>query len=159
MVQATSYQQENAPKPNNHPLAGVVSSASSLIGDVVELGELQVSLVRADAKKALSGSAFPIGMITVGIVGFISGIPLLGFALASWLESEMHWTPWKAQLSSGLILIAVACIFAFLGYQGIRSALNVFERSSKELSTNVAWLKSLLKGQHSPNHNSSHGDI
>lgn len=158
MVQATSYEQESAPKPKVHPLAGVVSSASSLVADVVELGELQVSLAKADAKKALSGSAFPIGLLTVGVVGFISGIPLLGFALASWLEKQMQWTSWKAQLSSGLILIVIASLFAFLGYLGIRSALKTFERSTTELSNNVAWLKSLLKSQHSIDNYSSHGD-
>lgn len=158
MAQSTYYQQENAPKPNTHPLAGVVSSASSLIGDVVELGELQVSLARADAKKALSGSAFPIGLLTVGVVGFISGIPLLGFALASWLETEMQWTAWKAQLSSGVLLVFIATLFAFFGYLGIRSALGAFDRSAQELSTNVAWLKSLLKSQHSTKTNSSNGD-
>ena len=159
MVQTTYYnQQDSAPKPRIHPFAGVVSSASSLVGDVVELGELQVSLARADAKKALNGSAFPLGLITVGVVGFISGIPLLGFALASWLETEMNWTAWKAQLSSGLLLVVIASLFAFIGYLGIRSAMKAFDRSSKELSNNVAWLKSLLKSQHSINTNSPDGD-
>lgn len=158
MVQSTYPENEDSPKTRIHPFAGVVSSASSLVGDVLELGELQVSLAKADAKKALKGSAFPLGLITVGIVGFISGIPLLGFALASWLETEMNWTSWKAQLSSGLMLIVVASLFAYLGYLGIRSALNAFERSSKELSNNVGWLKSLLKSQHSSTNNSSYGD-
>ena len=158
MIQSTSHATEDYTKPRIHPLAGVVSSASSLVGDVLELGELQVSLAQEDAKKALRSSAIPAGLITVGVVGFISGIPLLGFALASWLESEMDWAPWKAQLSSGIALIVVATLFASLGYLGIRSALTAFRRSTNELTNNVAWLKSLLKGQHSQTSSTHSGD-
>jgi hypothetical protein len=127
------------------PVTGIAQSLAALAGDVVELTELNVRLVREDAKLAGQKALSPAIWLTVGIALLVACLPVLGFGLASCLAEFSGWKLWIAQLLIGAIMGAAAvgiCVYALLS---IRRAGAQFGRSTKEIANNVAWIKSVIR--------------
>ncbi len=156
MIQsATENRKSASSEPVTHPFSGLLRSASLLASDVIELGELQVALAKDDSRIAVRNSIFPGILLVFGLVALITGLPLLGFGLSSWLVETQGWSEWKAQLMTGALLIGVATLSILIGYFGLKAALKSFSRSSSELSKNLAWFKLLITTNHQDTNRSS----
>jgi uncharacterized membrane protein YqjE len=119
---------------------------------LLDLIELQVELLKVDAREGFRSLAPPAILIGVGVVIVFGGIFILLLAVAALLN---EWAGWSAALSLftaavlGLLLTVGAVVLA---WQLTRKALSTFDRSKTEFQNNVTWLKTSLAN---PSHDSS----
>lgn len=139
--------QVTSPNSNVNPVAGVASSIADLAGDVVELAELNVRLVKADAREAGQRVIRPILLLMISLAMMIACLPVIGFGLASAVAVSFDWSLWLSQLLVGLLMAALAIAMCLGSLSRIKSAASPFQRSSTELANNVDWFKSVIKRQ------------
>jgi hypothetical protein len=128
------------------PIGGLLSSASDVAVDILELGELQAQLTRMDAKTALERSVAAFSLVIGGAAIIIACLPLIAFALAEVLSDQLDWKPWFSQLVIGLLSTCIGLIVITVGVYRTRYAITAFESSSAEFTNNVTWLKKLIRG-------------
>jgi uncharacterized membrane protein YqjE len=145
----SNHRNENIADPTRHrenPVAGVVSSASEVAGDFVELAELQVKLVRADLKAAINHAIWPLGFVVIGTVIGVAALPSITIGLALLLDSQTQLALWASQLIVGSSLIVVAIVMILIAVRSLRNAFNELNTSTAELAKNVAWIKEVVRG-------------
>lgn len=131
-------------KPEN-PMLGVVSSASEVAGDMIELAELQVKLLRTDVKDLIQRAKLPLVVLIVGMVAAIAALPTLTFGLAQWLAQRMDIALWTSQLIVGVAILAIAILFVAIAVARLQHALAALHTTTSELAKNFAWLKELVQ--------------
>lgn len=131
---------------SSNPIAGLISSASDVALDIMEVGELQVQLARLDAKIAMERSLVAALLVIGGWVLTVACLPLMAMGVASWMADQLPWALWKAQLLVGVLATCLALLLTTLGGYRLRYALRAFSRTTSELEKNVSWLKQLVRG-------------
>lgn len=126
------------------PVSGFAGQAANVMGDLLELAELQSRLAKADAKLAAGRMIRPIALLLVGICGALASLPVLTMGLAGCLAAVTELSLWQAQLVVGLIVALAAVATIYLSVKAIRRSTLPFERSATQLTYNIAWLKSVL---------------
>ncbi|QDU95389.1 phage holin family protein [Lignipirellula cremea] len=130
---------------NGQNVASFTRGAGELAHDVIELGELQVNLLRADVSEALERSTLPAIVVAIGLVAAASCAPAIvlsvGFALA-------EFTP--LSVAGGLAIASVSVFVLSMAAAGLaawrmKSSFAVFHRSMDEFSRNVRWIKAVLR--------------
>jgi hypothetical protein len=126
------------------PIRRTVASFSSVLGASIDLASLQLRLLKSDAKAAsqhakpfLGASVFALGLI-------LSSLPLLGLGLASLLAELTDMPVWLSQLSVGGLFLLMAAILLAVAWSQIKGIPKSFERSQREASDNIAWLRQTI---------------
>ncbi|MFO0921285.1 MAG: phage holin family protein [Pirellulales bacterium] len=128
------------------PLHEMGTLGSHVAAAVVELSELQWHLLIADSKLAFNQSLRSILALVLCGIACLAGVPILSLGLAYGLHAWMGWSLWLCHCVVGLGLLLFGGIAAGLSLYHAASSFQHFHRSANELSTNLAWLKSILRG-------------
>jgi hypothetical protein len=144
-----STSQHNNISPS--PIGGVLSSASDVALDIIEVGELQVQLARLDAKTASTRSITAFAFVIGGTMINVACLPLVAMALANILSDLLDWELWISQLVVGMLSTCIGVSLIIFGAYRLLYAISAFERSSTEFTHNVSWLKQLVRGLKSSN--------
>jgi uncharacterized membrane protein (DUF485 family) len=130
--------------------AGV--EVGKLLRRLLDLIELQVELLKLDAREGFRSLAPPAILFGAGVVAAFGGIFVLLLMVAALLN---EWAGWSLTLSLftaavfGLLLTVGAVLLA---WQLTRRALSTFDRSKTEFQNNLTWLKTSLAN---PSHDNS----
>ncbi|MCC7336574.1 MAG: phage holin family protein [Pirellulaceae bacterium] len=139
----------NGASKRHSPVSGFAGQAANVLGDLLELAELQARLAKSDAHLTFTRMTRPVAVLLVGICAALASLPVLTIGLASCLDALTVLNAWQAQLLIGLLVAAVAVMAIYLSVKSIRRSALQFERSASELARNIAWLKSILGSSHS----------
>lgn len=139
----------NGANKRHSPVSGFAGQAANVLGDLLELAELQARLARSDAQLAASRMTRPVAVLLVGICAALASLPVLTIGLATCLDALTPLNAWQAELFVGLLVAAIAVTAIYLSVKAIRRSALQFERSASELARNIAWLKTILGNTHS----------
>ncbi|MDZ4848718.1 MAG: phage holin family protein [Pirellulaceae bacterium] len=131
---------------NPSPLRGFADQAAEVTSDILELAELQVGLTKADVVLAAKVAKFPFIFLVIGACTSVAALPVLMLGLTGWLSANSNLLPWHSQLIIGGAFMLLAVIAILLSFHGLVRAIGIFQRSTDELSKNVAWLKTIFRG-------------
>ena len=126
------------------PVRGVTQGAWSVIGDALDLLELQTRLLREDATNCIQQAKPSVTGLVVALGLLLSCLPVLGFGLAELLSWSLEWPLWICQLLIGGIFLAVGCGIALLCVKRLKTALTAFSTTQREAAANIAWLRQTI---------------
>lgn len=129
-----------------NPLAGLLSSASDVALDIMEIGELQVRLAKLDTQAAIDRSIVGATLVVGGGAMIIASLPLIALGLAHAISDQFELSLWKVQMAIGAISTCIALLLVAIGAMRLRYATTAFSRTASEFSNNVNWLKHLMRG-------------
>jgi hypothetical protein len=132
--------------PTINPLTGLLSSASDVAIDIMEMGELQVRLAKLDTQSAIDRSIVGAILVFGGGAMAIASMPLIALGLANAISDNFDIPLWKVQIVIGAASTCSALLLVALGAIRLRYAMTSFSRTSSELLNNVNWLKQLVRG-------------
>ncbi len=145
MIAPTSRKQDEVQHRN--PLFAVASRAADVAGDFVELVELQVKLAKFDAQTLVQKSGPTIIAMMFAAILALSAFTVLLGALCTALAELAGLKVWVSQLIvSSATLVAVAVI-VMLSTRKLKRSFESFNTSMTQLSENVAWIKSVVRGR------------
>jgi len=140
----------NSPPYTPGPVSGFASGAANVLGDVLELAELQAKLAKADASKAISTAVPPAFTLVIGGCTALAALPVVILGLATLVADLTVLNAWQSQLLVGVLVAILAAALVYYSLRKLRRAGLQFERSLRELENNVAWAKSAVRAQHRP---------
>ncbi len=112
-----------------------------------DLAGLQFQLLKLDTKEWLGRSSVPIATLVMGAVLVLASTPiLLGGAVVglTLIGLEFVW----ALLIVGGVGLLLGGVLALSAIAGFKNSLGVFERSQRELATNLTWLNEQFFSHH-----------
>lgn len=122
--------------------------AGGLTHHLIELGELQLKLLRTDVNEALQATKLGSIFIVLSVAFLIAVIPLLLFSLTLGIEELFD-------LSRGISLLITSGLATLLGIGLLWAGWNIvlkgtgkMARSRAEFKKNVHWLKQLASPGH-----------
>ncbi len=126
------------------PATEIARSLSDCAHDVVNLAELQTRLLKLDMQESVRQTVAPAGLLAIGLGLLVGSFPLLLMSIAFALVNGAAWPEWAAFL--------LATVLGLLGGGGLcagawwlfRNSVTGLERSRKELTENIQWLKDTL---------------
>ena len=130
---------------NVSPLRGFVVQAGEVASNAIELAELQLKLVKADAAKAVTQSVAPMIMVALSIGLLFASLLLLLFGVAHWIEYAFELPTFAAQLIVGGSGIVIALCVVAVAHSSLKQKSSPFQRSSNELAQNISWLKTIFQ--------------
>lgn len=134
------------------PVGGFASGAANVLGDILELAELQAKLAKADASQALGRAIMPGLLLVIGGCAAVAALPVLTLGLATLMDEATPLNAWQSQLLAGALVGTVAVLIVYYALRRLRRAGLQFQRSLRELANNVAWAKAAVRSQHSSGH-------
>lgn len=126
------------------PIRAVTQGASSVIGDALDLVELQTRLLREDAKSCLQQAKPSVTGLVVALGLLLSSLPVLGSGLAALLSWSLDWPLWVCQLLVGGVFLAAGCGIALWCVRKFKTALTAFSTTQREAAANIAWLRQTI---------------
>ncbi len=129
------------------PLSGVISSASEVAGDFVELAELQLNLAKADANRFVSRSIPSIGGVLACSVMLLVCLPVGLLGLADILATQFNFDLGLTRLVIGLVGVMISLSILALCLMRLKSGLTSFTHSQNQLRQNLIWFKELIRRQ------------
>ena len=149
MVGVEETQVEHASSNGYHrrhgPVSGVASQAANVVGDALELAELQTKLAKADAMNAVKAGLRPIGWLLIGICAALASLPVLTLGVASLLAATTVLNLWQSQLIVGVVSALLSLGLIYFSIRSMGSVAGEFQRSADELAKNVAWAKVVIR--------------
>ncbi len=129
--------------------ANVRKSMQALARDAIELGELQVQLLKLDASESARGLRGGIVLLAIAVVALFAALPIVLLAVTEALVVHLELSRILALSISGggALLLGGLLLLAAWGY--FRHALTTWGRSTEELNRNMDWLKSALQADSS----------
>jgi hypothetical protein len=127
------------------PVSGFASGAANVLGDLLELAELQAKLAKADASRAMSSAMPPAFTLVIGGCTALAALPVVILGLATLLADMSPLNAWQAQLLVGVLVASMAAAIVYISLRKLRRASSQFQRSLQELENNVAWAKSAVR--------------
>lgn len=126
------------------PRKGLRRSISDLTNDVVALAELQWYLFVHDFRSSVRRTVRPLILAACGVLLSVCAVPiaLLG---AAYLLVDTGMPPAWSLLLTALVAAALGGLAAYLGSRVMGHTAENFDRSSRELRDNVAWLKRAVR--------------
>lgn len=134
----------NVQNERQNPLAGVISSASDVAGDFVELAELQLALIKVDGRKFLDRTVPSLGVALTSVVILLSCLPIALHGVAAVIESSFGLDHGATLLSIGVAGLAIGSVTLVLSLHRLKTGLASFVDSQDQLSKNIGWLKSVI---------------
>jgi len=135
----------NGHHAHGSPVSGVAGQAANVMGDMLELAELQAKLAKADAVNATKAATQPIGLLIIGICAALASLPIVTLGLASLLDAWTVLNAWQSQLLVGMLSAAVASTVIYLSVRRLRQLSLQFKRTADEFAKNVAWAKVVVR--------------
>ena len=126
------------------PIRGVTQGASSVIGDALDLVELQTRLLREDAASCLQQTKPSVTGLIVALGLLLSSLPVLASGLAQLLSWSLEWPLWICELSVGGVFLIAGCVIAWLCVKKFKTALSAFSTTQREAAANIAWLRQTI---------------
>lgn len=145
MITQSSNKHEDVQRRN--PLVAVASRAADVAGDFVELVELQVKLAKFDAKSVVQKSGSAIVLVVFSAILALSAFTVLLGALSSALAEVAGLKIWASQLIVCSATLVFAAVIVMYSIRKLKSSLECFSSSMTQLSENVAWIKSVVRGR------------
>lgn len=131
---------------SNSPLKELGYLSSHVAASAVELGELQWSLLVADAKAAFRQSVRSMLTLMIASIASLAGIPVIALGIAYGLHEWLGWPLWLSHMSIGITFIVLGAIAAMIAAYHAASSFHHFHRSADEFAANIRWLKNILRG-------------
>jgi hypothetical protein len=138
---ANGYQREQS------PVSGVASQAANVLGDMLELAELQARLAKSDAMKATKTAVKPAGWLIIGICAALGSLPILTLGLATLLADLTPLTAWMSQLLVGGLVAIISLTLIYFSVRRLRKVTAQFQRSADEFAKNIAWAKVVVRSR------------
>jgi hypothetical protein len=142
MIDATTMTSKNVLPPT-----AVARNARELLADGVHLAELQVQLVGADWRQAQRRLITIASCAVAGLLLVLTLLPIV-FACAALALHELAGLSLAASfgivLGIGVLLVGACALTIWLM---TRKADALFRESRRELSRNIEWFKSTIRGQ------------
>lgn len=126
------------------PIQGVTQGASSVLGDALDLAELQVKLIKADAASCAASAKAAIAGTLISLALMLASLPVLAFGLAELLHWSLEWPLWVCQLLVGVLFAGLGAGLGFWCVQRLRHSLSAFAVSQHEAAANLRWLRQAL---------------
>jgi uncharacterized membrane protein YqjE len=144
-----SQTQVNGAARRPHAAAAFRENISSLLHDVIELGELQSRLFAVDLNEARRGALLPALLVFASLFLAAASVPIALLGIGWALVEFVGWSHAVAfaVTAGGALLVAGAT--AWLGWRLLTNAVAKLARSRNELATNVSWIKNALKSHDS----------
>ncbi len=141
-----------APQTNDQsrvssPVSGIVSKATELASDFVELTELQVRLVKADGNDLIRKSLPSILGLIIGAILALTATQMILHSLANLLADQLHLAIGWAQLIVGAVVVGMAALITIVSVMKLQVALTTFNNSAAQLVKNLDWLKNTIRGE------------
>ena len=121
-----------------------VDGVAGFVDDLASLAELQAELAAHDFRDALRKSRLPVALTLLGLVLVAGGTPV-GLLGAGWLLADVlkiH-QGWAMILTAGAAM-TVGGVAAILGGRRLGHSFDSFRRSRKQLTLNLAWVRTVL---------------
>jgi uncharacterized membrane protein YqjE len=141
---ATHSASHNTGSPGVGPIVGFTRGASSVLGDALDLAELQTQLLRDDAHRGLQKAKPALVGLVLAMGLLLAALPVLGSGLASLLAWGLEWPLWTTELLVGVLFVALGCFVAWRCVKAFRSALTSFSNTQREAAANIHWLRQTL---------------
>lgn len=145
MITQSSNKHEDMQHRN--PLVAVASRAADVAGDFVELVELQVKLAKFDAKSVVQKSGPVIVIVLFSAILALSAFTVLLEAISSALAEVSGLKIWASQLIVCSAILVFVVVVVRYSIRKLKSSLECFNSSLTQLSENVAWVKSVVRGR------------
>ena len=127
------------------PFSGVISSASEVAGDFVELAELQLELAKADATTFVSRSILWIGGALACSIMLVVSLPIALLGLADIVATQFELNLGYTRLVIGLVGVLIAASILAICLMRLRNGLTSFTHSQNQLRQNVIWFKEMIR--------------
>lgn len=138
------------PKPARH-------GVSRLAAEIAELGELQAELFKLDARDS---SLRVRNIVVVAVVGAVLLLAALIVALLAAAEALFEFAEWSRAVSLATVAgtaFVITLILFYMARNGMQKAFATWQRSREELTKNISWVKSALKGGNGAASSRTHG--
>lgn len=123
------------------------SSSRHLVRNLLELGELQVQLLRADASAAGKATRTAAILVAVAICLLLAATPVLLLSLAAWIESAFELSQAASLGLAGGGGAALAAILLLIARSSVNRGLSMLSQTVDELVQNIECVKRALSGQ------------
>jgi uncharacterized membrane protein YqjE len=116
-------------------------SAGQVAGEMLRLMELQVELVKADARQSQRQFMAGLVWLILAAASLVAGVPMLLASVAYVLIDVVGLSRWAGLLIVGAAAVVVAVVAGRLGGLMLYRSGRAFQRSRDELAANLRWLK------------------
>ena len=144
-AEVNGQQHRNGQQTRTSPVSGVASQAANVLGDMLELAELQAKLAKADTLSASKAATQPTGLLIVGACGALASLPIVLLGIASMVDALTVLNAWQSQLLVGLLAATLAIIVVFVAVRQLRRLTLQFKRTAEVLAKNIAWAKVVVR--------------
>ena len=144
---------------DERPPGGVSTSDGvfRLAQEAVELGELQMRLLRLDVQNSSANARAAMLYAALGIVLALCAAQVLLLCVAAALVEWAGWS-WVAALATSVgVGVLLAGVLLRVSWLHLQEGMFTWERSRSELAKNLAWLKASLRGGKGASGHSSQG--
>lgn len=133
-----------SPEPSTSPTARVGKNAKYFFADLLELAELQVSLLRIDLNQARM-QAIPGIVILCGAIALCVGalpVVLAGLAYALSIATGTPVVWWL--IGVGFTVVTCSIIAMMMAMKKLNSSVLAFNNSQSELKQTILWIKEMM---------------
>lgn len=124
------------------------SSSRHLVRSLLEMGELQLQLLRADAAAATKATRLAVIFVIIAACLFIAAAPVLLLAAAEWIQETYDVArPFSLALAGGSAAI-VGCILLVAARYSVNRSISLLSQSADELAQNIECVKLGLSESH-----------
>jgi hypothetical protein len=97
-----------------------------------------------DLKDCLDQAIRPMILVVIGLALGMASLPVILFGVALVLATLLQISQGSAMLLTGLVVLVVSGLLAFLASSRVRLSLDSFRRSREELVRNISWVRTVL---------------
>lgn len=137
-IKSTYENEETPPVQIGHGVA-------ELVHDMIELIELQFQLLAVDLREGRSRAIMLLILAGMAMMLFLGALPVLLFGAGWLLATSTDLTMSAAFTIVGGITIIVSAIITVIAYFQLTHVMEIFQRSRRELNSNLNWIKRTLR--------------
>lgn len=123
---------------------GLGQGVTDLVGDVIELSELQVQLLLIDLRDASQRAAAPVGVALGGAILALGAVPVLLSGIAWVIVHSAGWSEGLAWSVTGACALVIAGTMLWWGWRTAKASVQTLTRSRTELFENLCWIRNAL---------------
>ena len=138
----------NGQQKTNEP--NIAASFSGLAHDAIELAELQAQLFALDVKTTSEKTRTSLVLAVAGACTLLSSVPVGLFALGELFRYMFGISEPAGFGLATLVGIVLSTVLMTAAWSRLKSGQVSMRRSREELSRNLAWVKSNLRGRSQP---------
>jgi len=138
----------NGQQKTNEP--NIAASFSGLAHDVIELAELQAQLFALDVKSTSEKTRTSLILAVASGSALLGSVPVGLFALGELFRYQFKISEAAGFGFAALVGVALSAALMTAAWSHFKSDQVSMKRSREELSRNLAWVKSNLRGRAQP---------